>query len=317
MIRYRSFENRDPPALAEIWRTQPPLRGRMQAVTPALLEKHLLGKLWFERQGLIVACDGPRPVGFVHAGFGANRDQSGIDCAEGTTCLLLVAPHEARSQIAQELLSASEDYLRRFGARQVYAGSQFPLNPFYLGLYGSSDLAGVLASDHAFVELLEASGYKPLVRRRLFSRSLVNFRAPIDRKQMQVRRRFNVATPLDRLPDNWWEACVWAHHEWTRFDLVLPAGGEPIISALFWDVDPLARSWGMQTVGLVRVEDTPEAREEGLTTFLLAEVLRQYQTAGYAHFEAQSTADDASLQEIFKQLGLAAYDEGALWVKGE
>jgi hypothetical protein len=49
LIRYRSFENWDPPALAEIWRTQPPLRGRMQAVTPPLLEQHVLAKPWFER----------------------------------------------------------------------------------------------------------------------------------------------------------------------------------------------------------------------------------------------------------------------------
>jgi GNAT superfamily N-acetyltransferase len=176
-------------------------------------------------------------------------------------------------------------------------------------------LPGVLASDLSMVELLDAAGYKPLVRRQLFSRSLASFRAPIDRQQMQVRRRFSVAPPVDRLPDNWWEACVWAHHEWTRYDLVLPAGGEPIISGIFWDIDPLSRSWGTQTVGLVRLDDTPEAREQGLTTYLLAEVLRQYQATGYTQFEAQAPCEDSTLHEVFKQLGLTPYDEGALWVK--
>ena len=315
MIRYRPFENWDPPALAEIWRSQPPLKGRIQAVTPPLLEQYVLSKPWFDRHGLIVACEGARPVGFVHAGFGSNDMQSGLDREAGTTCLLMVAPHEQRPQISLELLSASEDYLRRSGSKHLYAGSQFPLNPFYLGLYGSSDLPGVLASDLAFVELLQAAGYKPLARRQLFSRALANFRAPIDRQQMQVRRRFAVAPPVDRLPDNWWEASVWAQHEWTRFDLVLPAGGESIISAILWDVDPLSRVWGTQTVGLARLDDTPEAREQGLTTYLLAEVLRQYQTAGYAQFEVQAPFDDQALCGIFKQLGLVAYDEGALWVK--
>jgi predicted N-acetyltransferase YhbS len=315
LIRYRPFENWDPPALAEIWRTQPPFKGRMQAVTPPLLEQYVLSKPWFDRRGLIVACEGARPIGFVHAGFGANDTQSGLERESGTTCLLMVAPHEQRAQIALELLSASEDYLRGSGAKHVYAGSQFPLNPFYLGLYGSSDLPGVLASDVAFVELLLAAGYKPLARRQLLSRSLASFRAPIDRQQMQVRRRFAVAPPVDRLPDNWWDASVWAQHEWTRFDLVLPAGGEAIISAIFWDVEPLSRSWGTQTVGLARLDDTPEAREQGLTTYLLSEVLRQYQAAGYAQFEAQAPIDDGALCDIFKQLGLAAYDEGALWLK--
>ena len=92
--------------------------------------------------------------------------------------------------------------------------------------------------------------------------------------------------------------------------------GEPIISATFWDVEPLGRNWGVQTVGLVRLEDTPEARQEGLTTYLLAEALRQYQLAGYGQFEGQAAASDVSLRAIFVELGMAEYDEGALWAKG-
>jgi hypothetical protein len=121
---------------------------------------------------------------------------------------------------------------------------------------------------------------------------------------------------MHALPDNWWDACVWALHEWTRFSLVLPGGGEPIISATFWDVEPLGRNWGVQTVGLVRLDDTPEARQEGLTTYLLAEALRQYQMAGYGQFEAQAAATDVSLRAVFVELGMNEYDEGALWAKG-
>ena len=43
--------------------------------------------------------------------------------------------------------------------------------------------------------------------------------------------------------------------------------------------------------------------------------MRQYQAAGYAAFEAQAAADDTSLASIFSRLGLAQYDEGALWAK--
>jgi GNAT superfamily N-acetyltransferase len=315
LIRYRPFENWDPPGLAEIWRTQRPIRGRMQAVTPQILERHVLAKPWFDREGLILACDGARPVGFVHAGFGADCEHRDLDCSQGTTCLLLVSPHEDRAIIAAELLAAGEDYLRRRGAKQLYAGSQFPLNPFYLGMYGSSDVAGVLNSNSGWVSLLTNSGYRPHSRRVLTGRSLAGFRPPVDRRQMAVRRRFKVAGPADVLPDNWWDACVWSLHEWNRFDLVLAGGGEPLISAMFWDVDPIARSWGVQTVGLVKLEDTPEARQEGLTTFLLADAVRQYQSAGYAQFEAQAAIEDCTLLQIFDDLGLVRYDEGALWLK--
>jgi len=302
--------------LAEIWRTQRPIRGRIQAVTPQLIEEHVLAKPWFDREGLIVACDDSRLVGFVHAGFGPDCAHANVDCSQGTTCLLLVAPHDNRPMIAAELLAASEDYLRRRGAQQLYAGSQFPLNPFYLGMYGSSDLAGVLASNVGWVHLLTNSGYQPKVRRVLAARTLAGFRPPVDRKQMQVRRKFKVAEPKYVVPENWWDACVWALHEWTQFNLVLAGGGEPIISATFWDVEPLGHNWGLQTVGLVKLEDTHEARDEGLTSYLLADALRQYQSAGYAQFEAQIAATDASLRTIFAELGLTEYDEGALWAKG-
>jgi len=287
----------------------------MQAVTPQLIEEHVLAKPWFDRHGLIVACDDGRPVGFIHAGFGADCTHSQLQCTEGTTCLLLVSPHDQRPIIAQELLAASENYLRGRGARQIYAGSQFPLNPFYLGMYGSSDVAGVLASNSGWVQLLTNSSYRPKIGRVLAGRTLAGFRPPVDRKQMQVRRKFKVSEPTSILPDNWWDACVWALHEWTRFNLVLSGGGEPIISATFWDVEPLGHNWGLQTVGLVKLDDTPEARAEGLTTYLLAEALRQYQSAGYAQFEAQAVWPDESLRAIFAELGMTEYDEGVLWAK--
>lgn len=287
----------------------------MQAVTPQQLEKHVFAKPWFDRHGLIIATEGARPIGFVHAGFGANDGLTGIDQQQGTTCLLQVAPHPDRGEIASELLSASEDYLRRSGATQVFAGAQSPFNPFYLGFYGSSDVPGVLASDTAWTSLLAASGYKPLQRRLLLHRSLSGFRAPVDRQQMQVRRRFQVSAPVDIIPDNWWEACVWSPHEWTRLRLTLRDAREAIVSATFWEIEPLARSWGVQSIGLVRLDDTPEARSEGLTTFLLAEALRFFQSQGLTQFEAQAEADDASLIELFTRLGLTQHDEAALWVK--
>lgn len=315
MIRYRPFQNWDPPALAEIWRTQPPLRGRVQAVTPQLLEQHVFSKPWFDRQGLIVACDGARPVGFVHAGFGANKDLDGIDQGAGATCLLHVAPHERRSEISMELLTAAEDYLRRCGAQQLFAGMQFPLSPFYQGFYGSCDLPGVLATDAPLLELLQAAGYQPTTGRGLFRRQLAGFKPPIDPQWMKVRRRFVVRRCEEVLPDNWWEANVWSWHEWTRFVMTLPDGGEPIISATFWDIQPLSVSWGVQAAGLVCLDDTPEARAEGLTTYLLAEALRWYQTKSYAQVEALAATDDAPLREVFAKLGFTEYDTAALWRK--
>lgn len=289
----------------------------MQPVTAAMLEELVFAKPYFDRHGLILAVDGARPVGFVHAGFGPSDDLSRLDTSQGTTCLLMTAPHDRQGEIAVELLAASENYLRRAGAKRLYAGCQFPFNPFYLGLYGSSELPGILADDTRMRELIGGSSYRESRRRILLQRPLAGFRAPIDAKLLQVRRKFQVATPQEALPDNWWEACVWSHAEWWRYDLTLKNGGEPLISATFWEVQPLSKAWGVRTMGLVRVDDTPEARTEGLTTFLLGEACRQMQAGGIAQVEAQAVENDETLLAVFKLLGFAEYDRGGLFCKDD
>jgi len=315
LIRYRPFQNWDPPALAEIWRSQPPLHGRMQGLTPRILEELVFSRPYFDRQGLIVAVDEDRPVGFVHAGFGGSDDLASLDKSLGTTCQLLVAPHEQRAQVQEDLLHASEEYLRASGVRQIFGGSAFPVNPFYLGLYGGSRLSGVLASDLEQTALFQNAGYRERECRVLLNRSLANFRCPVDRRLMQLRRRCEVVAVHDVTPDNWWESCVWMHANWTRYELRFKDSEDALISATFWDIVPLSKSWGVQAAGIVRIEDTAETRTEGMTTFLLAEALLDLQRNGATVIETQAFAKDASLLALFKELGISAYDEGVLFAK--
>ena len=145
-----TFRNSDPPRLAEIWRDQPPQRGLIQPVSPALLEQFVFSKPYFDPAGLILATDGEQAVGFVHAGFGPNETQTEIDTEIGTTYQLMLRSGARHDALADELLSRAEAYLRDRGAKVIYAGGIRPLNGFYLGLYGGSELPGVLASDPVF-----------------------------------------------------------------------------------------------------------------------------------------------------------------------
>lgn len=314
MIHYRSFLNWDPPAIAEIWRTQPPLRGRLQAITPAMLEEMVFAKPYFDRHGFILAIDGARPVGFVHAALGASEDESGLSEDQGAICQLMAAPHAQKGEIEAELLAAGENYLRRKGVRQIFGGCRYPVNPFYLGLYGGSDLPGVLASDVSLANLLRAYDYRDCGRRLLLSRTLERFKPPVSGKLIQLRLTHRVAS-THVFPDTWWSACVWVHADWTRYELKRKNADDVLVSVTFWDVMPLAREWGVHVAGLVRIEDTEEAREAGLTTLLLSEALVQIQKQGVALVDAQTPASDASLAGLLRQLGLAEYDAGIGFVK--
>jgi hypothetical protein len=287
----------------------------MQGLTPRLLEELIFARPYFDREGLIVAVDGERPVGFVHAGFGASDELASLDKSLGTTCQLLVAPHEERAQIQAELLRMSEVYLAGRGVQQLFGGAAFPVNSFYLGLYGGSRLPGVLATDVEQSALFKNAGYREKERRLLLNRPLANFRPPVDRRLMQLRRRCEVIAVHDVTPDNWWESCIWMHATWTRYELRFKDSADALISATFWDILPLSKSWGVQAVGMVRVEDTAEARAEGMSTFLLAEAFLDLQRGGAALMETQAFARDTALLALFKELGLGVYDEGVLFVK--
>ncbi len=188
MYTFRPFRNSDPPRLAEIWREQPPQRGRMQPATAGILEQLVFSKPYFDPAGLIVALHDNVPVGFAHAGFGANDEQNAIATDIGTTYQLMVRTDHRDDALAGELLAHSEAYLRERGAKVIYAGGIRPLNAFYLGLYGGSELTGVLVGDTVFQIACRQAGYREIDRVIVLELDLACFRAPITRNQRQLRR---------------------------------------------------------------------------------------------------------------------------------
>ncbi|HTN77153.1 MAG TPA: GNAT family N-acetyltransferase [Pirellulaceae bacterium] len=315
MIRYRPFRNTDPPHIAEIWRSQPPLRGLMQPMSVAVFDRLVLSKTYFDRHGLIVAVDDERPVGFVHAGFGPTADEQNLSPERGVTCMLMVAPHAQQAQTARELLTQSEDYLVRRGAKVLYGGCIEPVNPFYLGLYGGSEMPGVLASHGTLLNLFTSSGYREVERTVIMHRQTAGFRPVVDRQQMLVRKKYRVDATPDPQVASWWEACTIGMTERLRFELIPKEGGLPVAAATFWDIEPLASSWGVRAMGLMRMATAPAARRQGLATFLLGEAVRQLQSQGIMQIELQCMQHNAGAQKLYTKHGFSETDQGVVLIK--
>jgi hypothetical protein len=79
VIQFRQFRNIDPPALVEVWNDALTGRGAVRLRNSSPLESYTLSKLYFDPQGLILAEEGGRLLGFVHAGFGSDATGAGID----------------------------------------------------------------------------------------------------------------------------------------------------------------------------------------------------------------------------------------------
>ncbi len=316
-MEFRAFRNSDPPLLAEIWRSQPPKRGLMQPMSADLLDEHVLSKPYFDREGLQVAVRDGEPVGFVHASFGPNDNESELSTRWGVTCLVMVRANLQRQGIGVELLARSESYLKSRGAEVLYAGGIRPLNAFYLGLYGGSELPGVLVSDERAVSLFRGQGYEEIDRTVVFQRDVASFRTQVDRQQVHIRRRYAVHVVEDPAPESWWEACTLGTLDRTRLELVPREGGPASARASFWDMQPLAASWGVHAAGLIELEVADSSRRQGLATFLIAESFRLLQSRRVSLVEVQTMQHNAAAICLYEKLGFARVDQGLVLRKND
>ncbi len=315
VYRFRPFLNSDPPHLAAIWRGQPPQRGLLQPVTAPLLEYGVFSKLHFDRHGLIVALKDERPVGFVHAGFGPSEDGLSLDTSMGTTQILMVEPAERETSLADELLAHSENYLRSRGATVIYAGGINPLNSFYLGLYGGSEIPGVLQSDSLFQAASLRGGYREIDRVRILQCDLARVRPPVSRELRLIKRTMQAVELIDPAPDTWWEACVWGSLQRDVFQLVETGTGKIVAWAAFWDMQPLSAGWGMSTAGLFELFVPPELRRHGYASYLIGEAIRVLRRRGIATIEAQTMASNDAATAYYMKLGFTEIDHGIIFRK--
>jgi len=312
---FRTFRNTDPPRLAEIWRDQPPQRGLSQPVTPGILEQFVFSKPYFDPHGLIVVLSDDKPIGFAHAGFGPNEEQNALSTDIGTTYQLMLRADRRNAALAKELLARSESYLRNRGAKVIYAGGIRPLNAFYLGLYGGSELPGILVGDHLFNEACRDSGYRAIDRVEVMLLELGNFRPPIARNLRQLRREMIAHETQAPPPRNWWEACTTGVFDRIRFSLRRPGSNDTAADVWFWDVEPLSTSWGAPAAGMFDLEVPGQQRRKGLATYLLAEAFDRLLTRGVRLVEAQTMQHNSAALKLYEKLGFKKVDEGIVYRK--
>lgn len=315
MISYRAFRNTDPPVLTELWRSRTPQSGLTGQVSPDLFEQLVFAKLYFDYDGLIIAREGDRPLGFAHAGFGPDQTGDGVSTELGVTCMVLVRPDCAEAEVAAGLLERCERYLRNRGAKVLYGGGIRPLDPFYLGLYGGSELPGVLDSDLPAQQLFASQGYREIDRTVIMRRELSTFQAVIDRRQMQIRRRMIVEVTPDPASQTWWEACTIGGFELTRFELIPNDGGAAVASATFRSMEPTGTVGSIRAAGLIDVEVDQSLRRRGLAIFLLSEAFRQFIREGIMLVEAQTTKHNTAARGVYEKLGFQQIGQGSVFRK--
>lgn len=315
MLTFRPFHNTDPPAMAALWQSRAGESGWNPNFNVAFIEQFLLAKPYFDARGLIVAHEDERLVGFAHATFGADDSESGISTDLGTTTLMCVLPDSDTATVAAGLLERTEAYLRERGAKVIYGGGIRPLNGFYLGLYGGSELPGVLETDAVAQQVFAAHGYREIDRTLLFRRNLSSFEAVVDRRQMQVRRQMVVEVVIDPPTRTWWEACTLGVFDLVRFALVPRTGGSATATATFRSMEIVPTSMRPPAFGLIDVWVDESARRRGLAIFLLSEAFRQFAREGAVEVEVQAMQHNLSAHALYRKMGFQQFGQGSVFRK--
>ena len=318
-VSYRRFRNTDPPLIVDVWRQQPAFQGFYQDLTHKQLDDHVLSKLFFSRNGLILAVedksgDEGKPLGFVHASFSVTEDLSDLNYQVGLISQLRVVPGERQQEIAAGLLKQAMDYLRSRGAKVCHFGSQFPDAPFYIGLYGSSRHPGVMEKDELVIDALTANGFSQTGRVVCLSRRLEGFRPIVDRQQQMVRRNYLINKILDPLPRSWWESCTLGTTERQRQRFLVKRKRDNFVcgSVSYWDMQPIATQTSGDTRGLYDLHIAPEIQRNGVATWLVGESLKHLIEAGVQSVDAQAEETNAASVKLFQKLGFETSGHG--WI---
>jgi GNAT superfamily N-acetyltransferase len=310
VIQYRSFRNTDPPGLVEVWNDALTGRGSVRLRNSSPLERCTFSKVFFDPAGLILAEEGGRCIGFVHAGFGASAEGTTLDRQAGVTCVLAVRSSHRFQGIGTELLRRSEAYLRGQGAQRLYAGPMAPCNPFYFGLYGGSELPGFLASDEAAEPFFTKHGYQPCRTVRVLQRR-VNLPVKVfDPRFVAYRQRFELMEDFSSRLGSWWQYCLFNASEPRVFLLLDRSTGERAAQATAWEMEGFSFRWNTPVVGVLDWQVRPELRGQGIGKFLLTQLLRKAQEELLEVMELQLPSDDAPALKVCKALGFEQVDLG-------
>jgi ribosomal protein S18 acetylase RimI-like enzyme len=319
VIRFRAFRNSDPPALAKLWNRVLPGQGVVRPLRVSELDGHVLGMVYFDREGLIVADCDERIVGFVHAGFGPNQSVAATRPFElckalGTIGMLLVEPSLGTEApgVARGLILKAERYLRSQGAKVLYAGGQFPLNPFYWGVYGGSEASGILSGHPLFPEMLTAMGYEPVSTSVLLEVDLANLQ-PRDPRAVVIRRETQVEFHEDALPLHWWENLAIGEFHPTHVHLLARSSQALLARATIWDMSWFGRGDGRSRVGLIGLEVAADHRRKGYGRFLVAEVFRRVQEQSTFVVVVQTHSTNQPALSLYMNLGFEPVEQSTIY----
>ncbi len=313
MIEYRSFLNTDPPRLVALWHQCGLGRGAAEGFSVDVMETLVFSQTYFDPAGLIAAVDVDRVVGFVHAGFGPNADESGLSHNRGVICAVMVQPEYRRRGIGRELVARAERYLASNGSTTIFAGPSEGLDPFYVGLYGGCRPSGFLDSDPNAAPFFTRLGYAEAGRNLIFQRDVSRRNDPVSIRLVAIRRRMELV--IDEEPEcaTWWWQSRFGRLDTLVFHLVPKDGSPAVATATVVGLDLYLQKWLVRAVGITDLLVNDIERRKGYGQALVLEIGRRLRDETVTCFDAHVVESNTVVAELLRFVGFEQVDTGIVY----
>lgn len=275
-------------------------------ITKGEYDQFVLSRPYFEARALQVAVNTQTNTiqGFVHCGFGPDEPEKfcmSLDREMGALAIICGPPDTDLSSL---LIQAGVSYLKTAGAKVVYAGGRFPLNPFYWGLYGGSEFAGVLDSQSHLYHALATNGFQECGGSTLLEFDLAS-PAPRHVKNAILRRECRVNLNEEKAFECQWTELALENFLPLSLELNDKLTNTPIASASLWPMSLYGRRTGQARIGLIDVNVTPGHRRKGFGRLLLSESVKHAADLSYDVMCVQTDATNTTAVSFYENSGFA------------
>ena len=226
---------------------------------------------------------------------------------------MLVVDPDADDSMAAALLDHAVAALCERGAQVIYAGGQYPLNPFYWGLYGGSEFSGILNGHDRFHRAVQAIGFRACSRSVRLELDLGRGGEPsFDPKSLLLRRSYRLTVDPDSMLARWWDALAIGPTFTVGFRLI-DSRGAVAAHATTWDMAGFERLDGRLRAGLIDVFVEPDLRRKGLARSLLREVIRHHASRNLHALCVQTNEDNQPALTLYRSFGFAEIGDSILY----
>ena len=322
MLEIRPFRNYDPSKLVDIWNTAFSNGDEsLVQISLDLLFESVLGKLFFDPMGLLIAFDDNKPVGFAHAAFGPNKTGTNVEEATGVISLILIRPsYPNAAELARLFVKRCEEYLVARGAKVIFGGSTQANASYYVGMYGGSEPLGVYNSEEFLINAYQEFGFTSINDTVRFRQDLCQCRPLFTPKSVVWRRKLEVKFSENFPIQTWFRACTSANFDWISASAILENQTEPLAKLSIRITRPHKTAnlavMAPTIAALTHVEVDPMYRQSGVGTFLIGESIRHLVSENRA-FMIETVAPDVSgpFAALVRRVGWKEGERGQIFIK--